>query len=119
MRKRANLLVVTLLAAVAGYCGAAAADSLAVGTLPDGRLQLFVVSQGQLLTAWKQTPDPNAGWTPLAGFSPRPSGSITDVTVGRLPDGRLQLFSNGSNGLTTSWKRSADPNSDWTGWTPF
>ena len=30
-----------------------AADSLAVGTLPDGRLQLFVVSQGQLLTAWK------------------------------------------------------------------
>jgi hypothetical protein len=118
MRKRATLLL-TLLAAVAGYLSTAAADGLAVAALPDGRLQLFVVSQGQLLTAWKQTPDPNAGWTPLVGFSPRPNGRINDVAVGRLPDGRLQLFSNGSNGLTTSWKRTADPNSDWTSWVPF
>jgi hypothetical protein len=119
MHKRASLGVI-LFAAVAGYSSVAVADGIAVAPLPDGRLQLFFVSQGRLLTSWKQTPDPNSVWTPLAGFAPAPRGAVSDVAVGRLPDGRLQLFSTSPNGqLSTSWKQSIDPNSLWTDWVPF
>lgn len=118
MHKRASL-VVTLLAAVASYSSIAAADGIAVASLPDGRLQLFVVSQGKLLTAWKKTTDPGSAWTPLTAFSPPPSGSINEVAVGRLPNGSLQIFLTGSGGVTTSWQQSADPNSAWTNWVPF
>jgi hypothetical protein len=119
MRAGVRLFVITLVVAL-GYSSLGAAQGLAVGPLPDGRLQLFVVSQGQLMTAWKKTPAPDSGWTPFVAFNPAPNGTIIGVTVGRLPDGRLQLFLTGSAGLTTSWKRTTNPDSGWTVWSaPF
>jgi hypothetical protein len=95
-----------------------AGSSIAVESLSDGRLQLFYVAQGQLLSAWKQTQDPNSGWTALAA-GPQPAGYVTDVAVGRLPDGRLQLFVDTNNGLFTSWKQAVDANAGWTNWITF
>jgi hypothetical protein len=115
----AAALCATTLFALAGLSGSGHAGELAVAALPDGRLQLFVVSQGQLLTAWKQTRNSGSPWTPLAAFDPPPSGSVKDVAVGRLPDGRLQMFVTGSDGLTTTWKRTPYPDSGWTAWGPF
>src|SRR5712691_5710594 len=47
----------------------AAASQVAVAPLSDGRLQLWAVdAQGGLLTTWKTTTDPNAGWVPWADF---------------------------------------------------
>lgn len=97
----------------------APAGELAVAPLPDGRLQLFAVAQGRLFSAWKRTPDPDSQWTPMRAFDPPPPGSIKDVTVGRLPDGRLQIFVIGSEGLITSWKRTPNPSSGWTDWIQF
>ena len=102
-----------------GYSDTASAEGMAVAPLPDGRLQLFVVMHGELFTAWKRTPDPNADWTPLTIFSPHTVGRVRDVTVGVLPDGRLQLFVIGSDGLTTSWKVFRNPNAAWTEWSPL
>ena len=118
MYKRASL-VVTLFAALAAYSSIAAADGIAAAPLPDGALQVFVASNGRLLTAWKLTPDPNAGWTALTAFSPPSPLYVTDVTVGRLPDARLQLFAVTTSGLITSWKQTSDPGSPWTNWTAF
>lgn len=118
MRRRASLAV-TMLVALTAYSSIAAADGIAVAPLPDGSLQLFVVSKGKLLTAWKTTPDPNSAWTPPTDFSPPPSGGVIDVAVGRLPDGRLELFITGSGGIATSWKQSTQPNAPWANWVPF
>jgi hypothetical protein len=112
-------LCAVALGALATLPGAARAGDLAVAPLPDGRLQLFVISHGQLFTAWKQTRNPNSSWTPLAVFDPVVGGKVKDVTVGRLPDGRLQLFVMGPEGLYTSWKQNPNPGAGWTEWTPF
>lgn len=114
-----GFLCAAALALMTGYCGNASAEGMAVARLPDGRLQLFVVMEGELFTAWKGTAHPDAAWTPMTIFSPHTVGDVRDVTVGVLPDGRLQLFVNGSDGLTTSWKVSRDPNAPWTDWSPF
>jgi hypothetical protein len=93
---------------------AANITSVAVGTLPDGRLQVFIASNGQLWTIWKTSPDSNSGWSPLSLFPAPPN--ISDVTVGRLPDGRLQLFASSNVGTFTAWKTSSDPDASWTNW---
>jgi hypothetical protein len=112
-------LCATALAVLAAASHAAQAGELAVAPLPDGRLQLFVIQQGQLMTAWKRNRDANSQWTPLAAFDPAPNGEIKDVAVGRLPDGRLQLFVIGPDGLATAWKQTPNPGSGWTVWSPF
>jgi hypothetical protein len=94
------------------------ADGLTIGALPDGRLQLFVAAGGQITSSWKETPNPNSGWTPLSAFRPTPA-PVNDVTVGRLPDGRLQLFASTTQGLYTCWKETTDPNANWTQWSKF
>jgi hypothetical protein len=108
------IIIATLLSA-----NVAVSSSMAVAPLPDGRLVLFVVQQGKVLICWKQTAAPDSPWTDLVGFHPNPEGTISDVTVGRLPDGRLELFATTPNGLLTSWKETPDPNSAWTPWVPF
>lgn len=43
--------------------------SIAVGVLPDKRLQLFAVDgAGNPVSCWKKTTDSNAGWTAWSGF---------------------------------------------------
>ena len=95
------------------------AGSLATATLPDGRLELFVVLDGKLMSMWKQTAASDSAWTELTAFYPQPDGNVSDVAVGRLPDGRLELFVSGSGGLVTCWKLTMDPTAPWSNWISF
>jgi hypothetical protein len=48
---------------------AGGARAVAVGPLSDGRLELWATdAYGSLLSSWKVTTDPNAGWTPWTEF---------------------------------------------------
>jgi hypothetical protein len=43
--------------------------SIAAGYLTDKRIQLFATKQdGSIVSCWKESPDPNAGWTPWSPF---------------------------------------------------
>jgi hypothetical protein len=94
------------------------------GQLSDGSLQLWAVtSDGVLHSTWKDSTAPDAAWTAWqTPFVPDP-GSVVDLTVGRLADGRLQLWvmttpaANGAVQILTSLKASTDPTASWTPWT--
>jgi hypothetical protein len=100
------------------------ATAVAVAPLSDGRLELWVsTEQGQLLTAWKTTVNPDAPWTlwsdALAESGPLP-GTVTDIGVAPLPDGRLELWVSTNQGqLSTTWKTAVDPDAAWTSWSDF
>lgn len=94
---------------------------VAVATLPDGRLELWVVDKrGGIRTSWKTTPDPDATWSQWSDFIAEVgavTGGVLQVAVAPLSDGRLQLFAvAGGGGLVTTWKENVDPNGNWTGW---
>jgi hypothetical protein len=99
--------------------GNARADEITVANLPDGRLELFVVQGGKLLTSWAKNYDANASFTPLVPFNPVPAGTIVSVAAGRLLDGRLQVWVMTSGGILMSHKESSDPNSGWSAWADF
>ncbi|WP_181234047.1 hypothetical protein [Enhygromyxa salina] len=45
------------------------ATTVGHGYLPDARIQLFATGKdGKAYSSWKQTPDPNAGWTDWISF---------------------------------------------------
>jgi hypothetical protein len=114
-----SLTCAALVIAVIARWGSAQADEITVATLPDGRLELFVVQDGKLLTSWSKNFDANASFTPLVPFNPIPAGTIVSVTAGRLLDGRLQVWVLTSSGISTSHKQSSDPNAGWSAWTDF
>jgi hypothetical protein len=118
MSKRVNF-VIAIAIALAATKAVAAAGGIAAAPLPDGRLELFVVTNGKLQAAWQNSTAQNSGWTSLSDFSPAPNGTVNDVAVGKLQDGRLQIFVTGPSGVSTCWKQSNDPNSGWTNWTAF
>ena len=83
------------------------------GNLEDGRMQLFGIqtrTNGQIISRWKQTPDPNSGWTDWSNFQTPPNG-VTSICVGYLSDKRMQLFATAVDGVFRScWKTTTDPN---------
>jgi hypothetical protein len=89
---------------------------VAIGELPDGRLQIFeITSHGGLRSRWKISTDPNSAWTGW-DYSSVPA-PLQSIAVGKLPDRRLQLFAVDVNGVSWSkWKITTDPNSLWTDW---
>jgi len=98
--------------------------SIAVAPLSDGRLQLWAgTTAGQLLTTFKQTTDPNAGWSAWSNFGPGGvpiAGTITSLAVAPLEDGRLQLWAGTTAGqLLTTFKQTTDPNAGWSAWSNF
>ena len=97
---------------------------VAAGRLPDRRLQLWVTdAAGLVLTAWKETPSPNAQWTLWSDFADEVGPVLAgarQVTAAALPDGRLQLWmTDGAGGLLTTWKTSPAPNAPWVAWSDF
>ena len=104
----------------------AAARSVAVAPLPDGRLEVWVTdANGGLWTTWKVDADPNAAWAaPWTDFLGEVGGlpaAARSVAVAPLPDGRLEVWVTDANGgLWTTWKVDADPNAAWAApWTDF
>lgn len=93
---------------------------VAAGDLEDGRIQVFgIQTNGQLVSRWKTSNDPNSGWTAWSAFQ-TPPGGVTSIAVGYLSDGRMQLFATDPHGNTfSSWKTTTDPNASWTAWSAF
>lgn len=87
---------------------------LALATLPNKALQVFVVSpQGSLLSAWKKSSEVDAAWTNLNPFNPDP-GRVNNIAVATLPDGRLTLWAiPTAGGLISNCKQTKDTNSPW------
>jgi hypothetical protein len=85
-----------------------------------GKLQMWAIrGNNELFSAWKESDNPNAGWTHLSPFTPNP-GPVNDIAAGHLSDGRVQLFATHPNGaIVSSWKESTNENSSWTPWSPF
>jgi hypothetical protein len=81
-------------------------------------MQLFATNaQGQTISCWKTTTNPNAAWTAWSAFDGTP---LKFVAAGDLEDGRIQLFGIEPNGqIVSRWKQTADPNSGWTAWSSF
>lgn len=97
------------------------------GNLSDGRIQLFQPMGAELWTCWKETADPDSGWT---AWSPFPidiecqgvgnggaaalggnDETVIFVPHGGVPDPGLV----GGPDLTWATKASADSNSEWVG----
>jgi hypothetical protein len=93
---------------------------VAAGDLEDGRIQVFgIQTSGQIISRWKETADPNSGWTAWTNFQ-TPPGGVSSICVGFLSDKRMQLFATDAQGVTIScWKTTTDPNAAWTAWSSF
>lgn len=93
--------------------------SISAANSPDGRVQLWVTDdEGNLWTTWmKNLHDPNSGFYPWEMFpSPGLPGGYAPA-VGKLMDGRPQLFGvNANYSVVTTWKVSTEPNAPWSGW---
>lgn len=96
------------------------AHAVAAGRLPDGQLQLFATNAaGTVYTCWKSTTDPSASWTAWSAFNNVGSG-VTQLAIGPLSDGRLQLFAISSGGsISSCWKATTDSHSAWTSGSAF
>ena len=99
---------------------AAKAFTFTVGSNKDGRLQFFVADDSlQLWSTHKQTSDANAQWTPLNHID---TGSVKvySLAVGRLSDGRLQLFIvDSSDQIWTMWQQTSNSSDGWSPISPF
>jgi hypothetical protein len=93
-------------------------NDIFVVPLSDGRLQFFAIDTNfQIWSQWKQTTDPNSGWTQPTEFATPGNGAVK-ITGAPLPDKRVQLFATDVDRVVWScWKSSTDPNSGWTEWT--
>ncbi len=101
--------------------GASPWYGLAVGNNADGRIALFTVANNaggyDIYHAWQNTVNDETSWSAWTGFG-RPSSSVDldDPVLARNQDGRLDVFSTGSDGnLWHKWQVA--PNSNWSaGW---
>ena len=90
------------------------------GRLSDGRIQVWATqSNGQLQSRWKETTNPDSGWTGWSAFQ-TPEGGVNAMSGSQLEDGRLQIFATGPSGSRWScWKTNTNPDSAWTKWSAF
>jgi len=99
---------------------AASYSDIFVVPLADGRQQYFAIDgEFQIWSRWKETNDPNSGWTDLTPFQMPPLGGVTRICGAQLPDGRVQLFTIDLDGATWSCWKTGDANSGWTNWSQF
>jgi hypothetical protein len=101
-------------------------QSIVVGTLFDGRLQIWAnvgVPNGptQAYTKWKTTTDPNSEWTDW-NHIPEDDG-VSYLAAVIFTTGQSELFATMISGIDTvlvsKYKVSTDSNSDWGEWEPF
>jgi hypothetical protein len=87
----------------------------AVASGPDGRLELFIVGDGEDLWHMWQTA-PNGGWSQWVSHGVPPVAGLTGCpAVAPSADGRLELFVVGTDGaLWHMWQKA--PNNVWSQW---
>jgi hypothetical protein len=83
--------------------------SLAVGTNPDGRLEVFAADgNGQLRHVWQTAPSASGAWdlglwdffNPATGETDTLGANVRSISsVGRMSDGRIVVFVVDNNGV--------------------
>ena len=90
---------------------ATAQSNPVVGYWPDGRMQIFTIDEnGAVITSWKTSTHPNAAWSNWISLGGQSTGPLT---VGSLPDNRMQLFSSyvapdGTVRVSTIWQAKGE-----------
>ena len=96
---------------------------LAVGQLPDGRLQLWAFSNtaSTLYSCWKGTTDANSPWTPWLPFLSTLTPGVLSLAVAPLSDGgSLQVWARvGDNAIWSTRKLTTEPSANWAPWSSF
>jgi hypothetical protein len=109
------------------------ASVCAVAQFKDGRMQAFANTSShfpcKIRTAWKVSSQAGAAWSDWHNIAPPPDsegdGFMSVVIVGRLSDGRLQMWVKARKNpqspthLYTSQQTSTDPTVPWTPWQKF
>lgn len=95
-------------------------NDIFVVPLAGGQLQYFAIDTNfQLWSQWKETTDPNSGWTDLTTFQMPSTSGVLKITGAQLPDGRVQLFAIDADRNTWSCWKTGDASSGWTDWSAF
>jgi hypothetical protein len=95
--------------------GATFASGAAVGRNADGRLEVFAVAAGGMIShAWQTAP--NGGWSGWANTGGPAAGFTNDSpAVATNADGRLEVYAVGSDrDLYHVWQTA--PNGGWSSW---
>jgi hypothetical protein len=92
--------------------------------LPDKNLQVWEMFEPYLLTRWKASTEPSAGWTNWIEFQRMINTGIiminfSDISWVPLSNGIPQLFAISGGKIYTCWKASTDPGAKWTTWSEF
>jgi hypothetical protein len=100
--------------------GHAANFSPVLGLLPDARLAAFVTAGGAVWQASEKT-QTTSDWEPWSSLGQPGGGQASDLALGILPGGRLQLYTTEVNhdfAGRAVWHRhqTARGSEDWTGW---
>jgi hypothetical protein len=91
---------------------------VAVGTLPDTRLQLWVGSSSgqELFTCWEQSTLANSPWTAWKAVA-APDQGVVFLACGTRPDGHVQLWAiDRGMGLVTAVQAAAPPSAGALSW---
>jgi hypothetical protein len=83
-----------------------------------GRLQIFgVAADSNVYTKWKITIDRNSAWSDWANLGNGAISNDSELVVGYLPDGRMQIFCVSiTANLYSTWKTTTDANAPWSDW---
>nr|BFE51074.1 hypothetical protein GCM10017745_45010 [Saccharothrix mutabilis subsp. capreolus] len=87
--------------------GGPSLSRLAMEAAPDGRLEVFALSDSTFQHLYQTSP--NAGWSAWEDFG----GGGRDVAVSHNQDGRLEVFASSHAGVFHKWQTSA---TSWSGW---
>jgi hypothetical protein len=107
----------------AGLPGGLTFRDMTAGDLSDGRTQIWGVgSDNNVYTTWKVSTAHDSLWTSWSKFNTAPIPGAHSIAVAELPDDRLQLFimdNTATRQTWTAWKTTTNPDSAWTGFSPF
>ncbi len=89
--------------------------ALAIGETSDGRLAVFVVVLGGGLWRRQQAAPAGTGWDAWEDLGMPLGAPLSDVSVGRNADGRLEVFSvSNAHDVWHRWETA--PDGAWSGW---
>jgi hypothetical protein len=101
-----------------------AVTAAAAGPLPDGRLELWLVTlNGLLFSTWQADGNSRPAWSPWFDFLAYRGGlpaAVRQVAMAPLSNGALEAWAvTADGGLFSTWKVDADPAAEWSPWFDF
>jgi hypothetical protein len=101
-----------------------AVTAAAAGPLPDGRLEVWLVTlNGLLFSTWQADGNSRPAWSPWFDFLAYRGGlpaAVRHVAMAPLSNGALEAWVvTADGGLYSTWKVDPDPAAEWSPWFDF